>query len=100
MESCAWPIFMSQVGNALIRRGSAPLADSSLAVPVTPSWPADSRSVALIENVQDFDAEYFGLTPLEASLTSPEQRLLIECAEEATQDHDDVRPAIPVDIRS
>ncbi len=44
------------------------------------------RSGALIDGVDLFDASYFCLTPREAALTSPEQRLLLECSEEALQD--------------
>lgn len=40
----------------------------------------------LLSGIRVFDAEYFGMTPREAVLTSPEQRLLLECAEEALQD--------------
>jgi acyl transferase domain-containing protein len=36
-------------------------------------------------DVEWFDAAYFGLTPREAGLMSPENRLLLECAEEALQ---------------
>ena len=40
----------------------------------------------LIENVELFDAGYFGMTPREAAATCPQLRLLLECAEEALQD--------------
>lgn len=33
-----------------------------------------------------FDAEYFSLSPREAELTDPQQRLFLECVEEALQD--------------
>lgn len=44
------------------------------------------RAVSFVEGVQLFDADYFGMTTREAALLSPEQRLLIECSEEALQD--------------
>jgi acyl transferase domain-containing protein/acyl carrier protein len=44
------------------------------------------RAASFVEGVDRFDADYFGLTPREAALLSPEQRLLIECSEEALQD--------------
>ncbi|MFI9598017.1 type I polyketide synthase [Nonomuraea sp. NPDC052265] len=48
----------------------------------------------VIEGVEDFDADLFGLPPREAQLTDPQQRLFLECALEAlehaghTQDSD------------
>jgi len=44
------------------------------------------RAAAFVEGVQLFDAGYFGLTPREAAILSPEQRLLLECSEDALQD--------------
>src|SRR6185312_5739953 len=44
------------------------------------------KAGAVLEGVRLFDAQYFGMTPREAMLSSPEQRLLLECAEEALQD--------------
>ena len=41
---------------------------------------------ALLENVDQFDAEFFHFLPREAELTDPQQRLLIECAWEAFED--------------
>jgi acyl transferase domain-containing protein len=55
---------------------------------ISPSEMGDTRYVmagVLLDDVQSFDAAYFGLTAPEAALTSPEQRLLIECSEEALQ---------------
>ena len=43
------------------------------------------RCAGLVDEVQCFDAEYFGLTPVEAALTAPEQRLLLECAHDALE---------------
>jgi acyl transferase domain-containing protein/acyl carrier protein len=48
--------------------------------------PGYVRCCGLIEGVELFDAAHFGLTPREAELTAPEQRLLFECASEALED--------------
>lgn len=48
--------------------------------------PGYVKAGVVLDGVRLFDADYFGLTPREAALTSPEQRLLVECAEEALQD--------------
>lgn len=42
--------------------------------------------VALLDGVRTFDAEYFGLSASEAAITSPDQRLLLECSQEALDD--------------
>ncbi|QYC44242.1 Phthiocerol synthesis polyketide synthase type I PpsE [Nonomuraea coxensis DSM 45129] len=39
----------------------------------------------VIDGVEDFDAELFGLPPREAQLTDPQQRLFLECALEALE---------------
>jgi phthiocerol/phenolphthiocerol synthesis type-I polyketide synthase E len=55
---------------------------------VTPSElarPGYVRRAGLLEDVRLFDAELFELTPTEAVVTSPEQRLLLECAHEALE---------------
>ncbi|MEO6966197.1 MAG: polyketide synthase, partial [Acidobacteriaceae bacterium] len=41
---------------------------------------------ALLENVDQFDAEFFHILPREAELTDPQQRVLMECAWEAMED--------------
>ncbi|MEV4224413.1 beta-ketoacyl synthase N-terminal-like domain-containing protein [Nonomuraea sp. NPDC049725] len=40
----------------------------------------------VVEGVDLFDAEYFGMSPREAQVTDPQQRLFLECVEEALQD--------------
>jgi acyl transferase domain-containing protein/acyl carrier protein len=48
--------------------------------------PTYVRCAGLLENVQAFDADYFGIGAGEAALMSPDQRLLIECAHDALED--------------
>ncbi len=43
------------------------------------------RCAGLVDDVQSFDAEFFGLTAVEASVMAPEQRLLLECAQQAME---------------
>ena len=44
------------------------------------------RKAAFPENVEFFDAHFFGLTPGEAAIIDPQHRLLLECAYEALED--------------
>ncbi|MET7990808.1 type I polyketide synthase [Amycolatopsis sp. NPDC005232] len=39
----------------------------------------------IVEGIEDFDAELFGMTPREAELTDPQQRVLLECARTALE---------------
>jgi acyl transferase domain-containing protein len=40
---------------------------------------------AVVDNIDLFDAEYFGYSRREAEITDPQHRLLLECADEAMQ---------------
>ncbi|MFJ8148772.1 SDR family NAD(P)-dependent oxidoreductase [Streptomyces sp. NPDC096048] len=46
----------------------------------------DTRWGAFIDGVDEFDAEFFGISPLEAGLMDPQQRLLLHCAWWAVED--------------
>ncbi len=47
--------------------------------------PAFVPVLGLIDDVERFDAAYFGFTPREAEVTDPQQRVLLECAHEALE---------------
>ena len=51
-----------------------------------------ARSAGLLENVYDFDADYFGLSPREAQQMDPQQRILLETVADAF-DHSGIDPA-------
>ena len=44
------------------------------------------RARPILENVDLFDAEFFGMLPREAALTDPQHRVLLECAWSALED--------------
>lgn len=44
------------------------------------------RARSILNNIEDFDAEFFGYNPKEAELIDPQQRLLLECAWEGLED--------------
>ncbi|MFI9257299.1 amino acid adenylation domain-containing protein [Streptomyces sioyaensis] len=48
--------------------------------------PAYVRAAGMLEQIADFDAEFFGLTPREAQLMDPQQRLFLETAWHALED--------------
>ncbi|HIK08631.1 MAG TPA: acyltransferase domain-containing protein [Trichormus sp. M33_DOE_039] len=41
---------------------------------------------ALIDNIEDFDADFFGFNPREAEILDPQHRLFLECAWSALED--------------
>jgi len=44
------------------------------------------RRAGIIEHAEDWDAEFFGLTPRQAALMDPQHRLWLECAWDACED--------------
>src|SRR5216683_6549051 len=41
---------------------------------------------AILDTAEQFDADFFGLTPREASVLDPQHRVLLECAWESLED--------------
>src|SRR5262245_5100279 len=58
------------------------------------------RARGVLENIDMFDAEFFGFTRWEAELTDPQQRIFHECAWEALEDagYDPGRYAKPIGV--
>ena len=48
--------------------------------------PSYVKAGVLLEGIDLFDAEFFGLSPREAKLTDPQHRLFLECAWQALED--------------
>lgn len=47
----------------------------------------------VLEGIDQFDADYFGMTPREAQIMDPQQRMLLECAVEALENAGHVEEA-------
>lgn len=47
--------------------------------------PFDGRAASVLDGIDQMDAAYFGLTPREAEVMDPQQRLFLECCAEALQ---------------
>jgi amino acid adenylation domain-containing protein len=60
-----------------------------LADGIHPSFLTHPRYVkagSILDNIESFDASFFGFTPREAEILDPQQRLFLECAWEALED--------------
>lgn len=53
--------------------------------PALVSRPDYIKAYAVIEDIELFDASFFGFTPKDAEITDPQQRLFLECAQEAIE---------------
>ena len=62
--------------------------------------PAYVKAKAVLENVEEFDARFFGFTPREAEITDPQQRIFLECAWASLEDagYDPARYAGPIGV--
>lgn len=54
--------------------------------PDTLHQPNYVRAGAVLDDIDKFDASFFGYSPREAQITDPQQRLFLECAWEALED--------------
>ncbi|GJE49918.1 Glutamate-1-semialdehyde 2,1-aminomutase [Methylobacterium tardum] len=70
--------------DSITRFGEADLEDSF--PPETRAQPNFVRARAIIDDVDQFDAGFFGMYPREAQLTDPQHRVFLECAWEALED--------------
>lgn len=48
--------------------------------------PGYVRAAARMDEAEEFDPEFFGMTPREAEITDPQHRVLLECAHAAMED--------------
>src|SRR5579859_8069364 len=48
--------------------------------------PTDVRARSILEDVDFFDAEFFGIHPREAELMDPQHRIFLECCWQAFED--------------
>jgi amino acid adenylation domain-containing protein len=71
------------------RQSSTDLSDDELRASGVPEHlitdPDFVKKSYIIDNIDQFDASFFGFTPRDAQITDPQQRLLLECSYEAIE---------------
>jgi len=60
--------------------------EPSLVDPVSTAEPNYVKAASMIDDVELFDASFFGITPREAEVMDPQHRILLELAHEALED--------------
>ncbi|HXA53835.1 MAG TPA: type I polyketide synthase, partial [Solirubrobacteraceae bacterium] len=74
----------------LLREGASAIADVPDGrwqdTPGAEPLPPGARRGGFLESVDRFDADFFGISPLEAAATDPQQRLMLELCWEAFED--------------
>ncbi|HEX6289175.1 MAG TPA: SDR family NAD(P)-dependent oxidoreductase [Herpetosiphonaceae bacterium] len=59
--------------------------EPSLTSPVDPDTPNFIKAGPILDDVESFDASFFGYTPRDAEIIDPQHRLFLECAWEALE---------------
>jgi len=67
--------------------------EPSLVDPARPDHPHYVKAASMLDDAEFFDAAFFGITPREAEVMDPQQRVFLECAWEALE-HSGYDPTI------
>ncbi|GAA1300091.1 type I polyketide synthase [Saccharothrix xinjiangensis] len=78
-----------------IRRLTDDELDAAGVDPVLRADPRYVRVAAPVDDVEEFDASFFGYSPREAELTDPQHRLFLECCWQALEDAGHHPAAVP-----
>ncbi|HZN19894.1 MAG TPA: SDR family NAD(P)-dependent oxidoreductase, partial [Micromonosporaceae bacterium] len=85
--SCRLPGAADPTGLWSLLRGGT---DAVTGVPTSrwdaSAWPAPTRYGGFLDRVDEFDPEFFGVSPREAAVMDPQQRLMLELSWEALED--------------
>ncbi|MBM7775039.1 natural product biosynthesis luciferase-like monooxygenase protein/amino acid adenylation domain-containing protein [Actinokineospora baliensis] len=79
-----WQVLRS--GTSAIRRFTDAEAAAAGVAPQRIADPTRVPAIGAIDDLDAFDAEFFGMTPQEARLTDPAQRLFLQCCYHALED--------------